>query len=213
MYRRCTETWILNLRFYRVVGETEKGYVTNAVEGTKQYMGSSQWVARRQELSGGSNPWKGLVEMGSVFRSLKGEYCLSSLRGWYKFLRRGQDLCKGQRWGWTVRFRNSCKVTLTGMQATELLKVSYSQLVNALGPDTIRLFKIRSKPGRSLLLWGFKVCIYSDCGSCSDRYETCLDAAVLLMGCIGSLWSSLGMNKFQSLHISFHTSAAKKGGN
>lgn len=94
-----------------------------------------------------------------------------------------------------------------------LLKVNYSQLVNALGPDTSRLSEIRRKPQRSLLLRGYKVCIYPDCGSCSDRYENDLDAAVL-MAASDPWWSSLGMNKFQSLspHQFSHLRCQEEGG-
>lgn len=85
------------MSFYRVVGETEKGHVTNAVEGTEQYMRSSQWVARLKELRGGSNQWKNLVEMGSVFRFLKDKYSLSSTNRKVGLPIRGQDLCKGTK--------------------------------------------------------------------------------------------------------------------
>lgn len=69
------------LEVYRVDGETEKRHVTNAVEGTEQCMRSSQWVAKLKELRGGSNQWRDLVEMGSVFRFLKDKYFLSSTKG------------------------------------------------------------------------------------------------------------------------------------
>lgn len=72
------------------------------MEGTEQYMRSCQWVARLKELRGGSNQWKDLVEMGSVFRFLKDKYCLFPLKGRQEFLQRGQDLCKG-----TMRGMNS----------------------------------------------------------------------------------------------------------
>lgn len=39
----------------------EKGHITNAVEGTEQYMGNSQWVGKLKKLRG-SNQWKQMVE-------------------------------------------------------------------------------------------------------------------------------------------------------
>lgn len=51
---------------YNAEGETKKGHITNAVEGTKQYMRSSLGV-RLKELRGRSNQWKQVVEKGFVF--------------------------------------------------------------------------------------------------------------------------------------------------
>lgn len=58
----------MNLYDYNTGGETEKGHVTNAARGTKQYTRSSQWVVRLKELRGGSNHGRQVIEKGFVLR-------------------------------------------------------------------------------------------------------------------------------------------------